>query len=306
MKNGWNWDGKKCVKGACPQFQTRDSKGQCVCDPRQGVTWDGKGCVCDMKNGWNWDGKKCVKSGGGGGGGGNVSGTITLMSNEETAVLNKGTYPGQGGKRYNRQWNVPSNMSDSCLLEVDVFFPSNFWFGCQGKLFGFFLSRPGQRGVASGCAKPGKRTGASYRVMWGGTTYKNGKRVGRDGSGVYPYLYFDDSTNSKQIPKLKQVEDCGHSIMVEEFSRSIKRNAWNNIKIGLKLNTIGQRNGLIYFEVNGQKQTQDQVMWTSRSDFNIKYVIFGTFYGGCTGQNINQIPNTFVKYKNVKISKWSP
>ncbi|AGE55066.1 hypothetical protein FK949_gp243 [Paramecium bursaria Chlorella virus NYs1] len=46
---------------ACPQFQTRDSKGQCVCDPRQGVTWDGKSCVCDMKNGWNWDGKKCVK-----------------------------------------------------------------------------------------------------------------------------------------------------------------------------------------------------------------------------------------------------
>jgi len=217
------------------------------------------------------------------------------MSDVETAILNKGTYPTQHGKRWERTWNVPLSMSQSCLLDFDVFFPQNFWFSCQGKLGGFFLSLPGG-GVASGCAPPGKRTGASYRTMWGGK-FK--------GTGVYPYLYFDDSTNPHQIPILKQTEACGHSIMLEEFSGSIKRNAWNNIKMGLKVNTVGQSNGLIYFEVNGQHDIQGQVLWTSRADFFIREVSFNTFYGGCSGQNINNIPNTYVQYRNMKISKWN-
>jgi hypothetical protein len=42
------------------------SNGKCVCDPNpaNGITWDGKNCVCDYNRGFEWNEKsrKCVKS----------------------------------------------------------------------------------------------------------------------------------------------------------------------------------------------------------------------------------------------------
>ncbi|ABT16651.1 hypothetical protein ATCV1_Z517R [Acanthocystis turfacea chlorella virus 1] len=50
---------------SCPEFQVM-SNGKCICDPNpaNGVTWDGKNCVCDYNAGFTWNEKtrKCVKS----------------------------------------------------------------------------------------------------------------------------------------------------------------------------------------------------------------------------------------------------
>ncbi|AGE55716.1 hypothetical protein ATCVMN08101_662R [Acanthocystis turfacea Chlorella virus MN0810.1] len=48
---------------SCPEFQVM-SNGQCVCDAKNGLVWDGTNCVCNYDGGFEWNEKtrKCVKS----------------------------------------------------------------------------------------------------------------------------------------------------------------------------------------------------------------------------------------------------
>jgi hypothetical protein len=66
--------------------------------------------------------------------------------------------------------------------------------------------------------------------------------------------------------------------MVDNF-KNIREGEWNSLKIGLKLNDLGQRNGLAYINVNGKEATQGGIMWTADANFVITAMSFNAFYG---------------------------
>ena len=221
------------------------------------------------------------------------SGTVTLFGGTQRFPMNQGNYAGGGGDRGSITKPIPREMEKSCLLEFDVFFPKGFFIGCQGKLGGLFLAPRGGTGRASGCADKKDRTGASYRLMFGKTP------------SVYQYFYFNNRTS--QVGALAQDERCGLGNMVDQF-KNIKEGDWNTLKIGLKLNDPGQRNGLAYIYVNGQQATQTNIMWSpDPNNFVITAMSQSAFFGGCSNSPAkDHIPNTFLEMRNMRVSKWNP
>lgn len=217
-------------------------------------------------------------------------GTVVLQGGTVKFPTNQGNYAGKGGQRVNVTKPIPRNMERSCLLEWDVFFPKGFFVGCQGKLGGLFLAPRGGSGRASGCADKKDRTGASYRIMFGKTP------------SVYQYFYFNNKTS--QTGAMAKEDRCGLGHMVDDF-KNIKEGDWNSLKIGLKLNDIGQRNGLAYINVNGKEATQGGIMWAADANFVITSMSFNAFYGGCTGSPAaNRLPSTYLEMRNMRVSQW--
>lgn len=217
-------------------------------------------------------------------------GTVVLQGGTVRFPTNQGNYAGRGGQRVNVTKPIPRNMERSCLLEWDVFFPKGFFVGCQGKLGGLFLAPRGGSGRASGCADKKDRTGASYRIMFGKTP------------SVYQYFYFNNRTS--QTGAMAREDRCGLGHMVDDF-KNIKEGDWNSLKIGLKLNDLGQRNGLAYINVNGKEATQGGIMWTADANFVITSMSFNAFYGGCTGSPAaNRLPSTYLEMRNMRVSEW--
>jgi uncharacterized membrane protein len=220
------------------------------------------------------------------------SSTVTLFGGTQRFPMNQGNYAGGGGNRGSITKPIPRDMEKSCLLEWDVFFPKGFFIGCQGKLGGLFLAPRGGTGRASGCADKKDRTGASYRIMFGKSP------------SVYQYFYFNNKTS--QVGAMAQEERCGLGNMVDQF-KNIKEGDWNSLKIGLKLNDAGQRNGLAYIYVNGQQATQNGIMWSpDPNNFVITSMSQSAFYGGCSNSPAkDHIPNTFLEMRNMRVSKWN-
>jgi hypothetical protein len=105
---------------------------------------------------------------------------------------------------------------------------------------------------------------------------------------------------------MAQEERCGLGNFVDNF-KNIKEGDWNSLKIGLKLNDPGQRNGLAYIYVNGQQATQNGIMWSADpNNFVITSMSQSAFYGGCSGSPAaNRIPNTYLEMRNMRVSKWN-
>ena len=162
---------------------------------------------------------------------------------------------------------------------------------CQGKIGGLFMSKRGTKGTASGCADIKDRTGASYRIMFG-------KK-----DGVYQYLYFYKDTVDDQPAGVDGRDRCGASIGVNDSP--VRKNDWNDIEMGLKLNDLGQRNGISSLTVNGKTKTVTGLVWTKSSDFVITRIDMGVFYGGCSGGNaMNSLPSTYLKIRNMTIGPY--
>ena len=220
------------------------------------------------------------------------SSTVTLYGGTMRFPMNQGNYAGGGGDRGSISKPIPREMEKSCLLEWDVFFPKGFFIGCQGKLGGLFLAPRGGTGRASGCADKKDRTGASYRIMFGKTP------------SVYQYFYFNNQTS--QVGAMAQEDRCGLGNMIDQF-KNIREGDWNSLKIGLKLNDAGQRNGLAYIYVNGQQATQGGIMWTpDPNSFVITAMSQSAFFGGCSNSPAkDHIPNTYLEMRNMRVSKWN-
>ncbi|AGE56031.1 hypothetical protein ATCVMO0605SPH_588L [Acanthocystis turfacea Chlorella virus MO0605SPH] len=283
-------------KPSCPEFQVM-SNGQCVCDEKNGLVWDGKNCVCNYDGGYEWNEKsrKCVKSktpapspspppSGG---------QITILSGEKQFQLNKGTYPGNGGKRDKFSYKVPKQFENAITLRFQMYTPANMFANCQGKVGGLFMAKRGSgtSGNASGCLDLKDRTGASYRAMFG-------KK-----DGLYQYLYFQKDTVNDQPSGVDGLDKCGTGLFVNDLP--VKKNDWNDVVMRLRLNDIGQKNGVSELTVNGKTKTQNNLVWRKDPNFVINYVDFSSFYGGCSGGNaMNSLPSTYHKIRNMTIGPY--
>jgi hypothetical protein len=273
------------------------SNGQCVCDEKNGLVWDGKNCVCNYDGGYEWNEKsrKCVKSktpapspspppSGG---------QITILSGEKQFQLNKGTYPGNGGKRDKFSYKVPKQFENAITLRFQMYTPANMFANCQGKVGGLFMAKRGSgtSGNASGCLDLKDRTGASYRAMFG-------KK-----DGLYQYLYFQKDTVNDQPSGVDGLDKCGTGLFVNDLP--VKKNDWNDVVMRLRLNDIGQKNGVSELTVNGKTKTQNNLVWRKDPNFVINYVDFSSFFGGCSGGNaMNSLPSTYHKIRNMTIGPY--
>ena len=168
--------------------------------------------------------------------------------------------------------------------------------GCQGKIGGLMVNKPGVRGGSSGCLLLPERTGASYRVMFGKPETKN----------IYQYIYFHKDTQDKQkYDYLRKMEKCGYNGFVNEMKNVVKLDSWNTVKMGLKLNTPGQANGLAMLNVNGREFTQDGVMWIPNDQFKITELNLHGFFGGCGSNTVQyRLPDTYFEIRDARVSKW--
>ena len=89
------------------------------------------------------------------------------------------------------------------------------------------------------------------------------------------------------------------------MKNSLKLGAWNNVKTGLKLNDVGQANGLAMININGREFTQDGIMWIPDNSYKITELVFHMFFGGCgKSYPVGTLPNTYADIRNARVSKW--
>lgn len=181
--------------------------------------------------------------------------------------------------------------SEQCRFSFKMFFEPNFPWSPRtmkksaGKILGFF--------IGSGDASGGNysTTGASFRVTWSW----NG--------GVAPYLYpqvrkahgSDDGniswTDLDQSAELQNLSTVAKGVHVfypradredpAAWDMRLMEGRWNDIEMFIKLNTPGQKNGILELKVNGVTKRLNTVRYRYDSS-KIQGVKVHTFFGGST------------------------
>lgn len=109
--------------------------------------------------------------------------------------------------------------------------------------------------------------GASARIMW----RKNGL--------AEAYLYVN-----KQLPEFYQFpgyfnnQPYGES-MYRGFSKFVA-NVWNTVILRIKLNTVGENNGILQLSINNKTLTYDKMNWRNSENITINGIIMHSFFGG--------------------------
>ena len=187
-------------------------------------------------------------------------GRVSLVEQESGSTVLAVKYPAgeYGTRETGAQWKLNFDASyTSVELSYDVQFEEGFDFVKGGKLPGLF----GGEGNTGG-GIPNGMDGFSARMMWRG----NGR--------VVQYVYYPD-----------QPEHFGHdmpwtdSATGEEFM--FTPGTWHNVVHQLKLNTPGERNGVLRTYFDGQLALEVQgLRFRDTTDFAIDGMYFSTFFGG--------------------------
>ena len=109
--------------------------------------------------------------------------------------------------------------------------------------------------------------GASCRIMW------------RPKGKAEAYLYVSKQTHEfKNLPGYFNNEPYGESIY-RGFT-SFVLGEWNDIIMRVKLNTVGQNNGILQLSINGKTVTYDKMVWRNTPDMLINGIAMHSFFGG--------------------------
>ena len=109
--------------------------------------------------------------------------------------------------------------------------------------------------------------GASARIMW----RKNGV--------AETYLYVN-----RQLPEFYQLtgyfdnKPYGESIY-RGFTKFVE-NVWNTVIIRIKLNTVGENNGVLQLSINNKTLTYDKMIWRNNQNMTINGILMHSFFGG--------------------------
>lgn len=109
--------------------------------------------------------------------------------------------------------------------------------------------------------------GASCRLMW------------RQGGLAEAYLYVN-----QQIPEFYQLpgyfnnKPYGES-MYRGFAKFVSGD-WNTVVLRIKLNTVGQNDGILQISINNTTLTYDKMNWRSSDSVTINGVLMHSFFGG--------------------------
>ena len=187
-------------------------------------------------------------------------GRVSLVEQESGSTVLAVEYPAgkYGTRETGAQWKLNFDESyTSVELSYDVQFEEGFDFVKGGKLPGLF----GGEGNTGGGIPTGM-DGFSARMMWRG----NGR--------VVQYVYYPD-----------QPEHFGHDMPWTDPATGedliFTPGTWHNVVHQLKLNTPGERNGVLRTYFDGQLALEVQgLRFRDTTDFAIDGMYFSTFFGG--------------------------
>ena len=187
-------------------------------------------------------------------------GRVSLVEQESGSTVLAVEYPAgeYGTRETGAQWKLNFDASyTSVELSYDVQFEEGFDFVKGGKLPGLF----GGEGNTGGGIPTGI-DGFSARMMWRG----NGR--------VVQYVYYPD-----------QPEHFGHDMPWTDPATGedlmFTPGTWHNVVHQLKLNTPGERNGVLRTYFDGKLALEVQgLRFRDTTDFAIDGMYFSTFFGG--------------------------
>jgi len=159
---------------------------------------------------------------------------------------------------------------EAIAFSWDVWYPRDWDFACGGKHGGVH--------IGTGQASGGDRSpdGGSSRIMW----QKNG--------GVISYAYGPQGANqpNRDMRNKRDGGACGDygCAPVRFGDNTLKREQWNTIVLGTKVNTFNgstpNADGEVYVIVNGERKSAGNIVWSRFPNKKITEFDIGTFFGG--------------------------
>ncbi len=158
--------------------------------------------------------------------------------------------PHEGGAQFVTDFENSIGLHDELYLSYKVRFADGFDFRKGGKLPGF-----GAGSAHSGGRQPDGYNGWSTRMMW------------VDNGSAISYVYHPDKTAS-----------YGDGMA---WNASFGTGNWNTVETRVKLNTPGQRDGLIQGWMNGRLVFERTgLRFRDTANLKIENLFFSTFFGG--------------------------
>lgn len=182
----------------------------------------------------------------------------------------RGLYASQSGGQFYKDLSL----SESGVLEYEVYFPSGFSWTKGGKLPGLY---GGDKMCSGSKLRPNGENCFSTRLMW----RENG--IGE----AYMYLPFAENEDNfcrqcayptgSTCKALAGAEFCAW----DRGSFRFKAGSWNKVRQVVKLNTPGKPNGKFELYVNGRKvAASTNVVYRTTGSLKISGMLFSTFFGG--------------------------
>ena len=179
---------------------------------------------------------------------------IEKLNSKTLRVFYKKGLSNKGGSKF----RVKLNNFKKAIFEYDLMFERGFNFNKGGKL----------PGIGGGVAQTGghnSKNGFSVRLMWYSKCTK-GSICNTNKANLFAYLYYP----------LKR-EKYGENINLNTLITSGK---WYHIKIYIKLNDIGKKNGILKIWINNTLVLNKDDFVFRINKIYINQILFHTFFGG--------------------------
>jgi hypothetical protein len=186
-----------------------------------------------------------------------------------------------------------------------VYFPADFNFQNSGKCPGMWIGDP----KASGGSWLPK--GGSVRLMW--RTDKGGKNPYFIG---YLYIPTEVGGSQKAAVAKQNIPDAhqsgGGRTGLDLWQRTkkssgpspfpIKSGAWNDVVLTVGLNAVGQSDGYITLQVNGNSQSYRNMTWRT-SDLKLSGVMLASWFGGSDQKRYGSPKDETALFRNFWLKK---
>jgi hypothetical protein len=176
--------------------------------------------------------------------------------------------------------------NDDVTFNYSVLFDETFDPNLGGKLPGLFISNGSFFGASGGRFNDYT---ASCRIAW---------RKNFDAE-AYIYAPKNQDPTYYDIPGFKQNVIYGDSLWRGKLK--FNKNEWNNVSIRIKLNTIGEKDGLLQVSINSVTFSFDKLIWRNHKSVHLSAMIFETFFGGSSPRTATPV-DTWTYFKNLTLN----
>lgn len=224
-----------------------------------------------------------------------ADGAAQLADDSLYVHLYKGKWGGGTGLQF-RANPLKKFPTTEATLSYQVYIPSDYPWTISGKLAPGFCFGTGAAG--SGCPSGGKyeQNAGSVRISW---------HVLKKTSGgvAVAYVYLPGQSPMGMQGSTFQAEaeaTTDKGIHVFGDALRLKAGDFNDISLTVKMNTPGQRDGVLRLTVNGVTKAANDMMWRTSGDIRLTGVLCSVFFGG--GQS-KYAPDrdTYLRYQNFRI-----
>lgn len=207
---------------------------------------------------------------------------VTTLAKSLSGVIEAGTGAGSG-KSFSKNFSGSPFPMQACVVTFEIMFDKGFEFGCRGKVGGLFVGT----GSASGCNY--SKDGASLRMMW---------EAGPP-STAFAYTYVPDGSQKIQPRELSEVTRCGQDATDKKFGAKMTPGNWYRIELGIKLNTVGKKDGVLYMAFENDSVVVNGVTWRTQN-IPITKFSYNVFHGG----PCNATRRSTLQLRNVEVHQW--